>query len=210
MSTEVSLPDEDLPMENGPVILDGESTWLEKTLFSFLSHRDEDDSSGTLQEMIESAAKRAFKVSTALGLIPGPVGLMAILPEVVAVTKIQINLIHRIARYHEKSEKVSPEMVLLILGNVFGVAAGAVLTRKAGTTLVIRSVNSRLMRRVARRIGNRMVDAIAEKAIGRWIPIATAPVFGYLSKSLTRRVGNEANRMLTLDFEIDRAEAPSS
>jgi hypothetical protein len=198
-------------MEKGPAILDSERTWLEKTLFSFLSYKDEDDEmnspdSRTPQEMIDSAAARAFRVSTVLGLIPGPVGIMAILPEVVAITKIQINLIHRIARYHGKSEEVNLEMVLLILGNVFGVAAGEALTRKAGTALVIRSVNSRLIKQIARRIGNRMVDTVAEKAIGRWIPMMSAPLFGYLSKSLTRRIGREANRLLTLDLEIDGPE----
>jgi hypothetical protein len=198
-------------MEKEPAIVDNESTWLEKTLRSFLSHRDEDDEVNssdlrTPQEMTESAAARAFRVSTALGLIPGPIGMIAILPEVVTITKIQVNLIRRIARYHEKSEKVSPEMVLLILGNVFGVAAGEALTRKAGTALVVRSVNSRIIRQIARRVGNRMVDTVAEKAICRWIPMVSAPLFGYLSKSLTRRIGKEANRLLTRDVEIEGPE----
>ena len=171
--------------------------WLEKILSTLLSYKDESGPVGTPDEMIDEAAHKAFKISTALGLIPGPIGFVSIIPEAVAITRLDINLIHRIARHYNRTEMVDKEIVLLILANVMGVAGGEALIRKAGAALVIRSANTRAVRALARKIGTRIVDRAAEKAIGRWIPLLTAPFFGYFSRSLTRRVGKEAKNLIS-------------
>jgi hypothetical protein len=174
--------------------------WIEKIIDSLLSHKQDGESTGTPEEMIDEAAQKAFKISTALGLIPGPLGMAAILPEIAALTRLQINLIHRIAGHHRKQEKVSRELILLILGNALGVAAGESLVRRVGSALVIKSVNTRVIRGIARTIGTRIIDTAAEKATGRWIPMITAPLFGYLSRSLTRKIGREANRLFSQEM----------
>jgi len=170
--------------------------WLEKILSSLLSYKDDAEPVGTPDEMIDEAAQKAFKVSTALGLIPGPIGFVSILPEVVALTKLQINLIYRIARHYDRAEMVDKEIVLLILATVMGVAGGEALIRKAGTTLVVKTANAKVVKVLARKIGTHTIDAAAERAIGRWIPLLTAPLFGYFSRSLTRRIGEEAKMLL--------------
>jgi hypothetical protein len=150
-----------------------------------------------VDDFIDEAAGKAFKISMTLGLIPGPIGFASILPEVVALTRLQIDLIYRIARCYDKAETVNTEIVLLILANVMGVAGGEALIRKTGTALVIRSANTRVMRALTRKIGTRVIDTAVEKAIGRWIPVVTAPLFGHFSRSLTRKIGREAKRILS-------------
>lgn len=171
--------------------------WLERAISSLLSREQGAEPLATPDEMIDEAAQRAFKISTALGLVPGPIGMAIILPEVAALTKLQINLIYRIATYHKKLERVNKEIVLLILGNAMGLAAGEALVRKAGARLVAKSVDTRVIRGLARKIGTHVIDTTAERAIGRWIPMITAPLFGYFSRSLTRKIGREANRFFS-------------
>ena len=109
--------------------------WIEKVASTLLSYRESAEPVGAPNEMISDAAHKAFKVSTALGLIPGPLGVAAILPEVAVLTRLQINLIYRIAKYHGRDESADSTIVLLILANVLGVAGGEVLIRRAGSTL---------------------------------------------------------------------------
>jgi histone H3/H4 len=185
--------------------VDEDRNWLERILFSVISDGDDDDASGSVEEMIDEAARRAFRISTALGFIPGPLGMATILPEVAALTRLQANLIRRIARHHGKEHRVSKELMLLILANATGVTAGEMLLRKAGTTLVLKSMNTRAVRTMARKVGTRMVDMAAKKALGRWIPVITAPFFGYFSQSLTRKIGREAQRLFLRGMEIETA-----
>jgi len=137
--------------------------------------------------------------------VPGPIGMATILPEVIALTRLQVNLIYRIAKHHGKQERVNKELVLLILGNAMGIAAGEVLLRRAGTNLVVKSVSSGVIKGLSRRIGARIVDRAVERAIARWIPMVTAPLFGYFSRSLTRRIGKEAERIFSLRIEVETA-----
>ncbi len=171
--------------------------WVEKVASTLLSYRECAEPVGVPAEMISDAAQKAFKISTALGLIPGPLGVAVILPEVAALTKLQINLIYRIAKYHGRDEAADSTIVLLILANVLGVAGGEVLIRRVGSTLVVRSASSRIIRSLARKIGTRIIDMAAEKAVGRWIPMLTAPLFGYLSRSLTLKIGREADSIFS-------------
>ncbi len=182
-------------------------SWIEKTIYSLLSYKQDGEPTGTPDEMIDEAGRKAFKISTALALIPGPLGMAVILPEIAALTRLQIGLIHRIAGHHRKQENVTSELVLLILGNALGLAVGESLVRRAGSALVIRSVNTRVIRGIARTVGTSIIDRAAEKAMVRWIPMVTAPLFGYLSRSLTRRIGREANRLFSQ--EIVREAAPA-
>jgi hypothetical protein len=181
--------------------------WLDNVISSFLSSSDDGEPLGTPEEMTAEAAQKAFTISTSLGLVPGPLGMATILPEVVALAKLHINLIHRIARHHNRQQHVSREIVLLILANVMGVAVGEVLVRKIGTVLVLRSVDSAVAKRVAQKIGSRIVSKAAEKAIGRWIPVLTAPLFGYFSRSLTKKVGREADRIFSGALKVDFSQA---
>ncbi len=183
-----------------PAVNMAEQNWLRKTIDNVLSRKYDGEMSGTPDEMIDEAAKKAFRVSTALGLIPGPIGMATIIPEVAALAGIHIGLIRRIAGYHHKQEKLSTELVLLILGNVMGVAAGEALVRKMGAALVVRSVNTGVIRGISRAVGSRIVESVAERAAGRWIPAVTAPVFGYMSRSLTRKIGREANKLFALEI----------
>jgi hypothetical protein len=177
--------------------------WLERVISSLSLYKEEGEPRGSAEEIIDEAAQRAFKISTGLGLVPGPLGMATIVPEVAALTRLHINLIHRLAKHHGKQEKVNAELVLLVLGNAMGVAAGEVLLRRAGTTLVVKSVNTKIIRRLAGKIGTRIVDAAAGRAVARWIPLVTAPIFGYFSRSLTRKIGREANRLLLREIEIE-------
>jgi uncharacterized protein (DUF697 family) len=182
-----------------------DKNWLEKVLSSLLSYKEDGEAFESTEGMIDDAARRAFKISTALGLVPGPLGMATILPEVAALTRLQINLIYRIGKHYGKQEKVNKELVLLILGNAMGIAAGEALLRKAGTTLVVRSVNTGIIRALARKIGARMVDSALEKAVARWIPMVSAPLFGYFSRSLTKKIGREAVRLFSHEVEIEAA-----
>jgi hypothetical protein len=177
--------------------------WLDGVISSFLSHSDDGEPLGTPEKMTDEAAQKAFAISTSLGLVPGPLGMATVIPEVVALAKLHINLIRRIARHHNKQQYLSREIILLILANVMGVAVGGVLVRKMGAALVLKSVDSAVARRVAQKIGSRIIKRATEKAVGRWIPLLTAPLFGHFSRSLTKKVGREADRLFSGALEAD-------
>ena len=83
----------------------GKPDWIEKTVKTILSYKEDGEATGTPEQMIDEAGNKAFKIGTALGLIPGPLGIAAILPEIAVLTRLQIGLIHRIAGRYRKQEQ---------------------------------------------------------------------------------------------------------
>lgn len=169
-----------------------EGTWF-LDILAKLSPDTDVEVRGEPEQMIQDAGKVAFRISTAAGAVPGAFGMAAIIPEVAAISRLQIMLIHKIAAYYRKPEVVSQQFVLLIFANVLGVTIGESFVRKAGTTLGLKVMASDFARRLARNIGIDLLTKAAEKSLLRWIPIATAPVFGLFSRSMTIKIGREAD-----------------
>lgn len=159
----------------------------------------------TPEEMTSSASWKAFGISTAAALPPGPFGLATILPELIAVTKIQMNLIYSIAAYHGKKGELNSTLVLLIFANEAGVEVGRTVAKKMGAKLVVKALGTRSIRAIAQKIGIRISARITQKAVGRWIPFVLAPIFGAFSKSMTTRIGEEANRLFSQNIEVEES-----
>ena len=157
----------------------------------------------TPEEMISSASWKAFGISTAAALPPGPFGLATILPELMAVTKLQMNLIYSIAALHGKKGDLNPTLILLIFANEAGVKVGKTVAEKIGAKVIVKALGSRSARAIANKIGIQISARITQKAVGRWVPFVMAPVFGAFSKSMTTRIGEEANRLFSQDIVVE-------
>ena len=149
---------------------------------------------GTPSEMTVSAAREAFLVSSAASLPPGPAGMLTLVPEFVAVTKIQVNLVYRIAKYYGKEGSVDRVTLLLVFGQAFGIGAGRIALREAEKRLAVRLLQERAGRTLGQRLGARVGRRMALAGLGRWIPLVSAPVFGLIARSLTRKIGAHAQK----------------
>ena len=176
--------------------------WFEKLVAHFIPSAAGPVPEGEIPEaMIASASHQAFAISTAAALPPGPLGLMTIIPELMAVTKVQMNLIYRIAAYYGKQGQVNATLILLIFANEAGLAIGRHIVTRVGTRILIRTLGEESARTAARSVAARIGTRLAKKALGRWVPVVIAPVFGLFSKRLTARIGREAIKLFSLDIE---------
>lgn len=178
---------------------------FEKLLMHFAPTAD-DFTGNPPEAMITAASRKAFAISTAAALPPGPLGLFTILPELMAVTKIQINLIHGIAAYYGKKGQVNTTLILLVFANEAGLAVGRRIVTHVGAKILVRVLGEQSARPLARSIAARIGARLTQKALGRWIPLLLAPVFGLFSKRMTERIGAEAIKLFSQDIEL--LEAP--
>jgi hypothetical protein len=176
---------------------------FEKALDAFAPDPEQIQAYGTPEEMTKKAARKAFLLSTAAGLPPGPLGWLTILPEIMALLKIQINLIYKIAKYFHSETKVNKTIILLILSNAMGVALKHKAIQKIGTRVIVKTLGTSAMRNILKGVGLRISGRILQRGLFRWIPFVLAPVFGAFSYSITKKVGREAETLLSqnIDFE---------
>jgi hypothetical protein len=182
-------------------------SWFERILENVLNtlgpNPDEIKVDGTSQKMIRKASRAAFLISTGAGIPTGPMGLATIVPEVVALIKLQINLIFKVAKFHQQEAKVNKTIILTVLGVAMGVVLKHALINKVGTRLIVKSLSAEGAKRITREIGEKFATGLLKRGLGRWIPLMLAPVFGYLSLSMTRKVGREAESLFSHELEVD-------
>jgi hypothetical protein len=167
--------------------------WFADVLLRFAPKPEDRMATGTPEEMIDEAARKAFWVSTTLSAAWGPAGLATILPEIISLVKIQMNLVCKIAHYHQSRNILNHAAILLIFANALGLAIGPQILSKIGTRLVVKSLSLPLLSMIARKIGVAIAVKISQRVVGRWVPILLAPVFGLFSKRMTRKIGREAD-----------------
>lgn len=177
--------------------------WFFDLLMKFAPKPEEVVVTGTPEEMIKEAAQKAFWVSTTLSAVPGPFGLATILPEIGAVTKIQINLVYKIAKYYKNLETINHSIVLLIFANALGLTIGNQLVRRVGVRLVIKALSAPVIERIAQRIGLQIAAGITKRIAGRWLIVIAAPIFGLFSKKMTQKIGIEATALFAEAIEVE-------
>ena len=182
-------------------------SWFERILENVVNtlgpNPDEITVDGSPQKMIRKASRAAFLISTGAGIPTGPVGLATIIPEVIAITKLQINLIFKVAKFHQQEAKVNKTIILAVLGVAVGVVLKHALINKVGTRIIVKSLSAESAKRITREIGEKFAAGLLKKGLGRWIPLMLAPVFGYLSLSMTRKIGREAESLFSHELEVD-------
>jgi uncharacterized protein (DUF697 family) len=169
--------------------------WFFDLLRKFAPQPEEVVVTGTPAEMVKEAAQKAFWISATLSAVPGPFGLATILPEIVAVTKVQLNLVYKIAKYYQNLETINQSIVLLIFANALGLTVGNQLVRRVGMRLIIKALSAPVIERIARLIGLRIAAGITKRIVGRWLIVVAAPLFGLFSKKMTQKIGIEATAL---------------
>jgi len=184
----------------------GFERWFVETMMGLAPDPEKVQVDGAPRDMTDFASNKAFSVSFASGMMPGPFGMATILPELAAVTKIQMDLLYKIAKYHGKLDKVNRTLVLYVFGCALGVTAGRLLVQKAGTRLVVKALSTQAAQKIAAAVGTRIGSSFVQRSAGRWICLATAPVFAWLSKRMTEKIGEHAEDLFRQEIEIEKIE----
>lgn len=150
-----------------------------------------------------TAALKTAAVSGTLALPPGPLGIATILPDLVAVWRIQAQMVADIAAAFGKTAELEREQMLYCL---FRHAAAQVvrdLFARAGERIVFRRATLRVLENVAQRLGLNVTQRVIAKSAARWIPIlGSLGVAGYAFYDTTQ-VAATAMDLFEKNIETD-------
>ena len=124
--------------------------------------------------LTRAAAKQAALTSGTLALAPGPFGLLTVLPDLLAVWRIQSQLVSDIAAVYGQSASLSKEHMLYCLFKHSAAQAVRDLAVRAGERWLIRTASGALLQNVARRIGVRLSQKVLGSGAARFVPLLGA------------------------------------
>lgn len=149
-----------------------------------------------------AAAKAALSAGT-LALPLGPIGWLTILPEMLAVWKIQANMVADIAAYYGKKNVLNQEQLLYCLFKHTASQAVRDLVVRVGERVIVKPATLRVLQSAARAISVKMSHRAFAKSASRWLPIAgTLGVAAYAYFD-TAQVAKTAIAMYESEIEIE-------
>ena len=148
-----------------------------------------------------AAASKAAMVSGSLAMAPGPLGLLTVLPDLVAVWKIQSQLVSDIAAVYGQSASLSTEHMLYCLFKHGAAQAVRDLVVRAGERWLVRQASGALLQSVARRLGARLSQKLLGASAARFVPMLGAAGVGAYAYYDTTQVAASAIAL----FEANQA-----
>jgi len=150
------------------------------------------DPAAAAHGLARAAAAQAAVISGGLALPPGPLGWLTILPDLVAIWKLQSKAVADIAALFGKSATLSREQMLYCLFRHAAAQAVRDLAVRAGERLIVQRASVGILRRTAERIGVKVTERVVGAALCRWVPILGAVGVGAYAYYDTAQVGRTA------------------
>jgi hypothetical protein len=170
------------------------------------------DPDARVRELARAAARRAAAISGGLALPPGPLGVLTLVPDLVAIWRIQAQLVADIAGARGRSGSLTREQMLWCL---FRHAASHVMRDvvvRGGQRAIVHRLTVSALQSIATRLGMQLSQQLVAKAASRWVPglgAAAVAAYAWWDTERVARVADDLfSREIVLDPEPGATPAP--
>jgi len=126
------------------------------------------------QHLTRVAARKAAMTSGSLAMAPGPLGLFTLLPDLIAVWRIQSQLVSDIAAVYGQHGTLTREHMLYCLFKHTASQAVRDLVVRAGERYLIKHASLALIQAIARKLGVTVSKKMIGGGISRFLPVVGA------------------------------------
>jgi hypothetical protein len=171
------------------------------------------DPAGEARRLANRAAQRAALTAGSLALPPGPLGWLTLLPELIAIWRIQAQMVSDIAAAYGRHATLGREQMMWCLFRHTAAQAFRDLVVRMGDRLVFRRMSWVVAQRVAKQVGVKLTQRTLSKGVSRWLPVIGALGVGAYAYYDTGQVAATAIDMfegeVSINEDADGAAAES-
>jgi hypothetical protein len=143
-------------------------------------------------ELCEAAARMTAKISGLAAMAPGPLGLLTVLPDIVAMWRIQSQLVSDVAAVYGKAGNLSKEHMLWCLFKHSAAQTFRDVAYRVAERFLIQPLSMHALQKLTRAIGVKLSQRTAGEAIARFLPVLGAAVVAGYAYYDTKKVGAAA------------------
>lgn len=150
---------------------------------------------GATKEIIASYAFKNAGIAAACNVVPGPLGLVAAVPELVLITRNQVRMIADLGVSLGKGPQMNGRVLLAVLMAALG---GGALSFAAiqGGKLVVKAPTVQAIQKAIAWLGGEISKRVVRQVLAKWFPIIGAAAMAYWAKKSTEAVGKAALKLL--------------
>jgi len=107
--------------------------------------------------LINDYAKMNFAISGSMSLIPGPFGLLSVVPELALITNNQISMIYDIGMAYGKEKRLTKELLLGVTIAAIGSSSGGLLVMH-GSKVVVKKSSVKVFQNVVKILAGKVTQ----------------------------------------------------
>ena len=153
-------------------------------------------------QLARKAARHAAGISAGAALVPGPLGVLTLLPDIYGVWKVQAQLVSDIAALYGKTGTLTREQMLYCLFKHTASQFLRDVVVRSGERFLVRRLSSDVLQRLASRIGLTMGQRAAGKGVARFVPLLGAGVVGGYAYYDTQQVAQVAIELFSSEVLV--------
>ena len=162
----------------------------------------------SIDNIISDYSNKNALISGGASIIPGPLGMAAAIPEIIAVSNNQLEMIYDFAKANGQKE-IYKELLITVLLSAMGNASGNLLIVH-GQKIMAKRVGARVLQTLIKLLGGKITQQIAKSMAAKWIPIAGAIAMAAWSKYTTNKIGQKAKEVFSKEIVFENSEINES
>jgi uncharacterized tellurite resistance protein B-like protein len=162
-----------------------------KEVANTAKHPDEIPDKKSVPSIINSYSVTNAAISGGASLVPGPWGMVVVIPEIAAVIRNQLAMIYDVGMAYGKSKVLNKELLAGVLLTALGAGTGSLLVMH-GSKVLVKRVALRQFQKIITILAGKLTQQVLKSAIGKWLPVVGATALAVWSNYMTRRVGKKA------------------
>lgn len=149
------------------------------------------------------AARNASLTAGSLALPPGALGWLTLLPELLAVWRLQAQMVSDIAAVYGKERALGREQMLYCLFKQVSAQLFRDIAVRAGERIVFHYASSQAIRAIAQKLGIHVSQTLLKKGISRFVPVLGAVGVGAYAYVDTLQVARNAITLFESDIVLE-------
>ena len=155
------------------------------------------------EALAEAAAWKAAAVAATLAVVPGPLGILSIIPALHEIWRIQRQLISDIAATYGKSARLTPTIMMYCLFRHGSATVFKETVVQVSGRLLVRDASLRVFQRIIEKVSINITQRVIGQFISRWLPLVGSVGIGAYTFRDTKKVGKGAIEAFENEIEAE-------
>ena len=155
--------------------------------------------------IIKKCAMENAAIAGGSSLIPGPWGMVAVVPEIALVIRNQISMVYDIGAANGKAALINKELLAAIVLSAMSNGAAGLMVMHGGKVLIRRS-SLQVFQKIVTLLSGKVTQQALKSTISKWLPVVGAAFMAWITNQMTQNIGRRANEIFQKEIEISDVE----
>jgi hypothetical protein len=151
--------------------------------------------------LADRAAWKAASIAGSMAFVPGPLGILTIIPALVEIWRIQRQLVSDIAACYGKTPELTQTMMMYCLFRHGSATVFKETVVQVSGRLLVRQASLGVIQRIVEKVSINITQRVIGQFISRWLPLLGSAAIGTFSYRDTKKVA--ANAIDAFEREIE-------